>query len=145
MSKKYTVTVFNTIALQYEEIKVTRAVFNEFRRGKWRISKNDDKHSANETPFSSLLGGADGGFENFDEFIDYTHTPQTELERQKSKELACQAIMSLSEVMRKRLILHYEEGLTVKKIAEIEGVSECRVKDSLRLAKKKIKKFLHNF
>lgn len=24
MSKKYTVTVFNTIALQYEEIKVTR-------------------------------------------------------------------------------------------------------------------------
>lgn len=49
--------------------------------------------------------------------------------------------MSLSEVMRKRLILHYEEGLTVKKIAEIEGVSECSVKDSLRLAKKKIKKF----
>ena len=29
----------------------------------------------------------------------------------------------------------------VKKIAEIEGVSECSVKDSLRLAKKKIKKF----
>lgn len=52
--------------------------------------------------------------------------------------------MSLSEVMKKRLILHYE-GLTVKKIAEIEGVSECSVKDSLWLAKKKIKKFLHKF
>lgn len=51
------------------------------------------------------------------------------------------SVMSLSEVMRKRLILHYEEGITVKKIAEIEGVSECSVKDSLRLAKKKIKKF----
>lgn len=38
MSKTYTVTVFNTITLQYEEINVTRAVYNEFRRGKWRIS-----------------------------------------------------------------------------------------------------------
>ena len=41
MSKTYTVTVFNTITLQYEEIKVTRAVYNEFRRGKWRISTQE--------------------------------------------------------------------------------------------------------
>ncbi len=35
MAKKYTVTVFNTITLQHEEIKVTRAVYNEFRCSKW--------------------------------------------------------------------------------------------------------------
>ena len=57
MTKTYTLTVFNTCTSQYEDIEVTKEVYNEFRRGEWRIEKNDDKHRANETPFSELIGG----------------------------------------------------------------------------------------
>lgn len=64
MTKTYTLTVFNTCTSQYEDVEVTKEVYNEFRRGEWRIEKNDDKHRANETPFSELIGGDDGAFEN---------------------------------------------------------------------------------
>lgn len=42
MTKTYTLTVFNTCTSQYEDIEVTKEVYNEFRRREWRIEKNDD-------------------------------------------------------------------------------------------------------
>ena len=69
MAKTYTLTVFNTCTSQYEKVEATKEVYNEFRRGEWRIEKNDDKHRANETLFSELIGGNDGAFENFRECI----------------------------------------------------------------------------
>lgn len=76
MKKTYTLTVFNTCTSQCEDVEVTKEVYNEFRRGEWRIDKNDDKHRANETPFSELIGGDDGAFENFSEFIDNSQNPE---------------------------------------------------------------------
>lgn len=70
-------TVFNTCTSQYEDVEVTREVYNEFRRGEWRIEKNDDKHHASETPFSELIGGDDGVFENFSEFIHNSVNPES--------------------------------------------------------------------
>ena len=71
MSKQCIVTVWNTVTYRYEETAVTQEVYDEYRRGEWRIGKNDDKHCANETPFSALIGGEDGNYENFREFISY--------------------------------------------------------------------------
>ena len=48
MTKTYTLTVFNTCTSQYEKVETTKEIYNEFRRGEWRIEKNDDKHRANE-------------------------------------------------------------------------------------------------
>lgn len=42
MAKTYTLTVFNTCTSQYEKVEATKEVYNEFRRGEWRIEKNDD-------------------------------------------------------------------------------------------------------
>lgn len=81
MTKTYTLTVFNTCTSQYEDVEVTREVYNEFRRGEWRIEKNDDKHRANETPFSELIGGDDGAFENFQEFLDNQNTSELQFEK----------------------------------------------------------------
>ena len=77
MAKTYTLTVFNTCTSQYEKVEATKEVYNEFRRGEWRIEKNDDKHRANETLFSELIGGNDGAFENFREFIDNSLNPES--------------------------------------------------------------------
>ena len=70
MSNEYMVTVFNTVTARYEEIAVSKEIYNEYRRGEWRISKNNDKHSTGEIPFCALTGGEDGGYENFHEFVD---------------------------------------------------------------------------
>lgn len=57
MEEQYIVTVWNTATTQYEEIAIPKAVYDEYRRGEWRISKSNDKHTAKETPFSALIGG----------------------------------------------------------------------------------------
>ena len=51
---EFKITVFNTITSQYEEIEVAEDVYNEFRRGIWRIAKNEDKHAAHEIPFKCV-------------------------------------------------------------------------------------------
>jgi len=48
----------------------------------------------------------------------------------------------LTPVQRKRYLLHFGDGLTTRRIAEIDGVSHVAVIDSLAAAQKKIEKFL---
>ena len=75
MNNLYTINVYDTTTGKERIINVCKEVYDEFRRGEWRIEKNDGKHSANETQFSALIGGEDGAYENFHEFIDYDSDP----------------------------------------------------------------------
>lgn len=53
MAKTYTLTVFNTCTSQYEKVETTKEIYNEFRRGEWRMRKTmisivqTKRHSAN--------------------------------------------------------------------------------------------------
>ena len=67
--KNYTVKVFNTFTSRYEEVEVSKEVFDEYRRGLWRIKKNNKKHCKHTTPFSGLKGFNEES-ENFHELID---------------------------------------------------------------------------
>lgn len=51
----------------------------------------------------------------------------------------------LTEIQEKRLYLHCFGKLTVREIAKIEGSHYTVVAESIRAAKKKLKKFLRNF
>ena len=55
MSKKYTVTVFNTITLQYEEIKVTRAVFIVCLKVPASLYASKDKYPSLVKPSTTLM------------------------------------------------------------------------------------------
>ena len=114
MSNEYMVTVFNTVTARYEEIAVSKEIYNEYRRGEWRISKNNDKHSTGEIPFCALTGGEDGGYENFHEFVDTEHTVEAMLAKQEERRLARRALEALSPVMRRRFLLHHAEKRTAK-------------------------------
>lgn len=134
-------TVFNPMTGLYEDVEVTKEVYDEYRRGEWRISKNDDRHSANETPFSALVGGDEGSFENFHEFVDLEHNPEVEMVNAERRRIAFQGLSRLSVKMRKRFILHYRDGMTVAEIAKAQGVSEYSIKDSLKRARKNLDLF----
>ena len=60
----------------------------------------------------------------------------------KMTALVPQALDRLTPVQRKRYRLHFEDGLTTRRIAEIDGVSHVAVIDSLAAAQRKIDKFL---
>lgn len=59
-------------------------------------------------------------------------------------EIAARALATLTEVQRRRYLLHTINGLTTRDIAEKEGVSHVAVVYSLEQAEKKIKKVLAN-
>ena len=114
-------------------------------RRRIQISKNNDKHSTGEIPFCALTGGEDGGYENFHEFVDTEHTVEAMLAKQEERRLARRALEALSPVMRRRFLLHHAEKRTAKEIAKMEGVSEYSVKESLKLARKKLEAFWKKF
>ena len=55
--------------------------------------------------------------------------------------IAREALDALSEVQRRRYLLHHVNGLTTRQIAEIQGSTQQAVSKSLVWAEKKIKKF----
>ena len=122
MTKTYCITVFNTLTSRYEEISVSEAVYHEFRRGEWRISKNDDKHSANEIRFSELLGGDGNAYENFHEFIDSEHNPEVYVMAERRRKAGFEGLNTLTPVMRERFLLHYLHGFTTAEIAKLQSV-----------------------
>ena len=52
------------------------------------------------------------------------------------------AMATLTEKQRKRLVMHFYEGKTYREIAEIEGTKEAPIDRSIQDAKKKIRDFL---
>ncbi len=124
MENTYTVTVFNTVTSEYEEVSVSKAVYNEYRRGEWRIQKNDEKHGDNETPFSSLIGGENAAYENFHEFVDESQNPLLlVLEKEEAPDLH-KAICQLSEEDRLLVESIFFKGMSEREYAEKCGVSQ---------------------
>lgn len=143
MSEKYFVTVWNTISCQYEETAVSKEIYDEYRRGEWRISKNDDKHSANETPFSALIGGENGNYENFSEFISDETNPEKQILNECSRQELHKAIASLNAEDRALIVALFYKGLTEREYAAQLGVFRNAVhKHKIRILTK-LKKYLN--
>jgi len=52
------------------------------------------------------------------------------------------AMDKLTEIQRKRYLMYHIEGLTIRQIADIEGVGHSKIQKSIEGAQKKIKKVL---
>lgn len=141
---KYTVIVLDTISSHYNEVEVSQDVYNEFRRGKWRIDKNEDKHHANEIPFSSLIGGEDGNFENFHEFISDEGIPEKIVRDKMLTESLHKAIDSLNESERALIRAIFFDGLNDYQYADRIGVSHQSINKRKKTILKKLKKFFED-
>ena len=65
-------------------------------------------------------------------------------ERTYQRHIATASLSAMTAVQRRRYILHFIKGLTVREIALMEGTSHPSVVESLLAAQKKIKKLLKN-
>lgn len=52
------------------------------------------------------------------------------------------AMMTLTEKQRKRMIMHFYDGMTIREIAAAEGTYKNAIDDSIQISKKKIAEFL---
>jgi len=143
--KIYKLTVFNTFTEEYEEVLVTEDVYNECRRSEWRIDKNDSKHSKYTTPFSALVGGENGCYENFEEFIAYKDNPEKMILSADMIQSLRTALNCLTNKEFEIITLLFFKGLPAIKVAHLLGISEQGVNKRKRCAFSRIKKCFANF
>ena len=142
MNNLYTINVYDTTTGKERIINVCKEVYDEFRRGEWRIEKNDGKHSANETQFSALLGGEDGAYENFHEFIDYDSDPSELLLKALMIKKLYSALEHLEKAELELIDALFFQEMTEREYAKKKGVYQSAInKRKLRILEK-IKKFL---
>ena len=142
MSKLYAINVFDTTTGKEKLIHVCKEVYDEFRRGEWRIEKNNGKHKANETQFSALLGGEDGAYENFHEFVDYESNPEDLLLHSLMIEKLYSALEHLDKAERELIDALFFQDLSERKVAEKYRVSCIAIHKRKQRILKKIKEFL---
>lgn len=111
MNKK-TVKVYDTFTGKLVDVEVTPEVHTAYMRTEWNIHDNNESFFEHEIQFSQLVGGDDGAFENFSEFIidgdptaDYAI-----LTEQKEKVRKCFEQMKPHEV--ELLLMIFSEQLT---------------------------------
>ena len=81
----------------------------------------------------------DNGIENA--VLLKPQTPEMVLEEKQFQEQVYAAVMKLPEKQAKRIYARYYLGMTVNKIAEVEGVDPSRVRDSIRRGLKQLVKY----
>ena len=118
----------------FEEFKaLSDGMYRDQDRENYRlIYKNVSLHGLDETDACCVPSP---------EEILIDHAEQA-ARKERMRRQAYQALSTLTEVQRRRYIQHHVDGLTLREIAEKEGISFIAVFYSIGLAEKKIKKFL---
>ena len=133
--KRYTLNVYNTCTGRHEDVEVTEEVYNAFRRSYWNEKKNNKRYRDKTYPFSALCG-SDSCEEKFSEFASDNCLVERETELRDEAE---RCFSMVTETMRRRLLLYYCHGYSIKEIAEMEQVSFDAVRQSIETGKEKIK------
>ena len=140
--KNYTLNLYNPASGEYEDVEVTEAVYNAYRRSGWNMDKNDAKHSANSTPFSALIGGDDGAYENFSEFVSEADNPLVIVADKLCRQTLRCALHTLSDEEYHLISAIYISGKTEREYSEETGIPQKTINDRKRRILEKIKKFM---
>ncbi len=144
MTDLYELEIYDTITQTIKTILVSEKIYNEYRRGEWRIEKNNKKHKYNNVLFSDLKGGTESALENFHEFVSMDLNPEEiELISIRNQKLH-EAIENLC--MKERIIIKsfYFYGLSEQEIADMFAVKQQTIHKRKAKILKKIKIFLKN-
>lgn len=124
----YTLSVYNTLTGKTEEVEVPEEVYHACRRSAWNISDNNKSFYAHEIQMSGLIGGEDGAYENFREFIDMENTPDSTVPEKLQAEELRRILTQLSEADRQLIQAIYFDGLTEQKYADQLGIAQQVIK-----------------
>ena len=142
MEKVYTIILFDSALNAKVHVNVSKDVFDEYRRGIWRIHKNNVKHSDDIILFSELKGGEEDAYENFHEFDDNDENPAAVFENATKKKKLREVILSLRSDEQKLINALFFDGLTASEYARKINKTPQNVSQRKKCILKKIKKFL---
>lgn len=144
MSKTYAIITFNPATGIEETVPVTKEVYDEFRRGIWRIKKNNHKYFSNTFPMSSLIGDDDDSEDEFHEYADSNFNPEEIISTEFVLFKLREGIKGLSPMERRIVYYLFFEECSEKEVAEIFSVSQQAIHKRKIKIIKKLKNFLEN-
>ena len=122
--KKNTVRVYDTMSKKYVDVEVSEEVRIHYNRTQWNIDDNNESFYNHEIQFSALIGGKDGTFENFREFINEHEDVEKKAVHKVLVERLYDCLIFLPESDRELIEMLYFENMTERECAEILCVSQ---------------------
>ena len=141
-NKKYTLMVYNTVTHRNEEVEVTHEVYHAYRRTGWGIENNDTSFFAHEIQMSGLIGGEEGAYENFKEFIDTENIPDNTVLKIMEIDALRKALSVLSDADNELVQALFYDGLTEQEYAAQVGISQQMISRKKQRILKSLKKLL---
>lgn len=135
---KYIIIVPNTFTGKKEEVEVSKEVFETYKRTAWRMRKDDKRFEARTLSLSEFKENSEYEDDEYAFFESPERDPLDCVQSQESYEKLLAIIDRLAPNMSRRFKMKYLQGISLKEIARIEGVSERMIKYSLYNARKKI-------
>jgi RNA polymerase sigma factor (sigma-70 family) len=146
MSKKtYIVESYDPATRKIERVTVTHEVYNAYRRSGWNIADNNQSFFKHEIQMSSLIGGEDGGYDNFREFIGDPEAVDNAVAERMLLEALYKALDQLSESDCDLIRALYFEGKTLSEYGEEKGCAISTLSERRKRILRDLKKVLKNF
>lgn len=124
---KNAVRVYDTVTKKYVEVEVSEDICKGYNRSQWNIDDNDKSFYKHEIQFSALIGGDDGAFENFHEFVtDKDVTERNAMLQAEYNELH-RCLELLSDDERELIDLLYFINLTTEECGKRLGITHQAV------------------
>jgi RNA polymerase sigma factor (sigma-70 family) len=142
MSKTYTLSVYNTTTGRYENVPVNEEVYRTYKRTGWNIDDNNTRFYDHEIQFSQLIGGDDGAYENFHEFISDDDAISNAVMDSIFKASLQKAMCSLKVDEVDLINALFFDGKTEREYAKDTGIPPMTIHDRKVRILKKIKKFM---
>ena len=135
--------VYDTITGKMVDVEVTPEVYREYMRTEWGIKNNDRSFYEHEIQFSALIGGNEGAYENFDEFIlddDY----EDDIINKLYLERLPSALKKLTKNERELIDLLFYKNMTEDECAQELNISRQNVHNKKSRVLSKLNKLLKN-
>ena len=139
MSQTYVLNVYNTLTGKYEETPVTEDVYRCYKRTNWNIDDNNASFFDHETQFSQLIGGDDGAYEDFHEFVSESNPTEQAVLQSIQREQLLEMLPLLDDKEREVIDLLYFKGLSAAEAGRSLGISERAVNKRKQSAFKRIR------
>ncbi|SDA31251.1 RNA polymerase sigma factor, sigma-70 family [Ruminococcus sp. YE71] len=121
------VKVYDTITGKMVDVEVSQEVYDAYMRTEWNIHDNNESFYEHEIQFSMLIGGDDGAFENFHEFItDDDPTADYALSKAAFDEVMA-AVARLKKADRELIHMIYFSEYTEQECADLLGTTQQNI------------------
>ncbi len=142
MDELYTIVLRDYTTGIITQVEVTKPVFDEYRRGIWRIQKNNEKHSMQSTVFSELNTIEEETYEKFREFVDCDSDPENLVLKKIDKEKLWNAISQLNNKEQELIKALFFKDIKLSEYARSKGKTPQFIYKWRNQILKKIKRIL---